>query len=431
MKELQRMAHEDGIALTLYPWDKGQVSQSKLIKFYRGAGFKPTSKGAKNMAWSPMSETAQTGPAQIAAAFMADPIGKQYAKADCKTSTRAFVKWAMAKGFKPETMNLAPPSAETVKQRPELKGQSGHGDGHIFPIINGYGIDFTATQFPGVTQVPLITPVAQIPTVYKRIGGYYTDAPEWMGGKTSWQGPWDQIPADVMKDKNFADNYFKEDRTTAHDRLDAILENFADGKGPGRKGDSQRHGIPKGATIAQLEKAAKAPGRKGQLARWQLNMRRGKKKAHESAIDEVNIDNREGWGNVPLNSNVDYRGLRVMMRPSQFLSIAHELADPVSAKDIEQHLRSGGSIAAPFLDIKIPYEWEDGDYSQPAKIWGHEGRNRMLAVQKSEGDAPIEVHLFPNGEWRARDLTPEIIDQLQHNTVSQRGNLIRGPWFKR
>jgi hypothetical protein len=58
-----------------------------------------------------------------------------------------------------------------------------------------------------------------------------------------------------------------------------VEENFADGKGPGRPGDSQRHGIPKGATIAQLEKAAKAPGRKGQLARWQLNMRRGKAKA--------------------------------------------------------------------------------------------------------------------------------------------------------
>jgi hypothetical protein len=56
-----------------------------------------------------------------------------------------------------------------------------------------------------------------------------------------------------------------------------VAENFADGKGPGRPGDSQRHGIPKGATIAQLEKAAKAPGRKGQLARWQINMRRGKK----------------------------------------------------------------------------------------------------------------------------------------------------------
>jgi hypothetical protein len=59
---------------------------------------------------------------------------------------------------------------------------------------------------------------------------------------------------------------------------DQVAENFADGKGPGQPGDSQRHGIPKGATISQLERAAKAPGRKGQLARWQLNMRKGHKK---------------------------------------------------------------------------------------------------------------------------------------------------------
>jgi hypothetical protein len=57
-----------------------------------------------------------------------------------------------------------------------------------------------------------------------------------------------------------------------------VAENFADGRGPGRPGDSQRHGIPKGATMAQLEKASHSAGRKGQLARWQLNMRRGKKK---------------------------------------------------------------------------------------------------------------------------------------------------------
>jgi hypothetical protein len=55
-----------------------------------------------------------------------------------------------------------------------------------------------------------------------------------------------------------------------------LKENFADGKGPGRPGDSQRHGIPKHATKAELEKASHAKGRKGQLARWQLNMRNGK-----------------------------------------------------------------------------------------------------------------------------------------------------------
>lgn len=53
MKELQAMAKEDGISLTLFPWDKGQVSQSKLTKFYKGHGFAPTVKGSRSLAWSP------------------------------------------------------------------------------------------------------------------------------------------------------------------------------------------------------------------------------------------------------------------------------------------------------------------------------------------------------------------------------------------
>jgi hypothetical protein len=55
-----------------------------------------------------------------------------------------------------------------------------------------------------------------------------------------------------------------------------VEENFADGKNPGRKGLSQRVGIPKNATISQLEKHSTADGEKGRMARWQLNMRRGK-----------------------------------------------------------------------------------------------------------------------------------------------------------
>jgi hypothetical protein len=82
--------------------------------------------------------------------------------------------------------------------------------------------------------------------------------------------PWSQADARA--------NEFE--RGTGHNiSVRGLSENFADGKGPGRPGDSQRHGIPKGATISQLEKASHAKGRKGQLARWQLNMRRGKAKA--------------------------------------------------------------------------------------------------------------------------------------------------------
>lgn len=52
MKILQDLAQKDGIALTLFPWDKGQISQSKLIKFYKKQGFVPVGK-SKNMIWEP------------------------------------------------------------------------------------------------------------------------------------------------------------------------------------------------------------------------------------------------------------------------------------------------------------------------------------------------------------------------------------------
>jgi hypothetical protein len=58
----------------------------------------------------------------------------------------------------------------------------------------------------------------------------------------------------------------------------SVSENFADGRGPGRPGDSARHGIPKHATLAQLDDIGNGSGRAAQLARWQANMRRGRNK---------------------------------------------------------------------------------------------------------------------------------------------------------
>jgi GNAT superfamily N-acetyltransferase len=58
-----------------------------------------------------------------------------------------------------------------------------------------------------------------------------------------------------------------------------VWENFADGKKPGRKGLSKRVGIPKKATLGQLEKIARSStGEKRRMAQWQLNMRRGRAK---------------------------------------------------------------------------------------------------------------------------------------------------------
>ena len=58
-----------------------------------------------------------------------------------------------------------------------------------------------------------------------------------------------------------------------------IIENFANGKNPGRKGLSKRVGIPKKSSLTQLEKIAKtSSGERRRMAQWQLNMRRGHKK---------------------------------------------------------------------------------------------------------------------------------------------------------
>ena len=143
----------------------------------------------------------------IVDSFLNSEIGIKNQKNDCKTVARAFVNWAGQNGIHADVLLLAPPSQETINQRPDLKGKSGSGDSHIMPVVNGQAIDFTVRQFPGQTRKynqPLITPVNEVPSLYKRIGGYYTDAPDYFKtGTPFYLGPWSGLPR--FFDKNFPD----------------------------------------------------------------------------------------------------------------------------------------------------------------------------------------------------------------------------------
>ncbi len=110
---------------------------------------------------------------------------------DCKRSTFEFIKWVKKnKGFEPTTLLLAPP--KDIKKFP---GKSKDGDSHIFSIIDGYGVDFTANQFPGISEPLKITPENQIPSEYKKIGGYYTSFPDWFeNSKTSIKSKFNNLP---------------------------------------------------------------------------------------------------------------------------------------------------------------------------------------------------------------------------------------------
>lgn len=149
-------------------------------------------------------------------------------------------------------------------------------------------------------------------------------------------------------------------------------------------------------------------------------------------LGEVNIDNKEGWGAVPNNQDVDYFGLRVLMRPNMFLRLARPLeGDPPSRDNIAQHIKAGGAIGAPFLDIDIPESWFEGRFEEGyPRVKSHEGRNRMMAIQDVEGDDPVEVHLFFRGGLRRRHLTDEIIQRLNDGMGRESGGYITGPIFR-
>jgi hypothetical protein len=125
----------------------------------------------------------------VAKEFM---ISSSYNKShDCKRSTYKFVNWLKKnKKFEPEVLLLAPP-----QDNKKFPGKSGDGDSHIFTIIDGYGVDFTSNQFPGISEPLKITPENQIPSEYKKIGGYYTLYPDWFENKkTSLKTKWSNLP---------------------------------------------------------------------------------------------------------------------------------------------------------------------------------------------------------------------------------------------
>ena len=139
------------------------------------------------------------------------------------------------------------------------------------------------------------------------------------------------------------------------------------------------------------------------------------------ALKEVVIDNVRGMGAVPDNQNVDYLGVRTLMKPSVFLELAERRNFfGRSASSIANELRSGEAIGAPFLVVKVD---EEGD--QPAEVMNHEGRNRMVAVREVEGDDPIEVHIFLAQGMRRRHLTDDKLRDMQRIMISQDGDVVR------
>jgi hypothetical protein len=239
MQQLQHLAREDGISLTLFPWDKGQVSQSKLTKFYRGQGFSPAQKGSKTMQWTPD----QPGVAEswgVSKEPIPLPIGDYLASGSDEFAPPG--NYQSAEDLQDEVYDQidagVEPQVVTVDPRRLLATQDW--------LSNAGGDD------------PLFDEYPDRPVVYQKAGklyildGHHRTTRAWRAGRP--------IAVYLFSDKN-------------------LSENFADGKKPGRKGLSKRVGIPKKASLSQLQKiASSSTGERRRMAQWQLNMRRGRNK---------------------------------------------------------------------------------------------------------------------------------------------------------
>jgi len=154
-------------------------------------------------------------------------------------------------------------------------------------------------------------------------------------------------------------------------------------------------------------------------------------------INEINIDNHDGWGQTPNNASVDYMGLKVLMKPSIFLRLAAELPLDDEAREkiavMVAHAKKGGSFGAPTLYVSVPEEWEDNVFKPHTigRVKSHEGRHRMNAQLELEGDVPVETHIFipyfKTKNWAKdyqNDYTPEIVSRLQQQMESEDGYII-------
>ena len=342
MKILQDMAREAGVGLTLYPWDKGVVSQSKLMKFYKKQGFQPTSKGAKNMQWDPAVNE-----------VFDQPYDATWEKSE-SGSYDALVPL-------PDGTNLS-----------IMFNNEGNDE---------WQIEFYRNNSQAVTGAGDVQRV--FATVLNSIQKFVKEHKPW------------RLMFSASKDVDPGQN--SESRAKLYNKL---VQRYANAWGYEEYAEDH-----------------------GDQVTYELTRKNTK-------IDELKIDNRTGKGAVPYNQDVDYFGLRVVMRPSTFLKLALPLPDDADYEHLKQHIAKGGAVGAPFLDVKIPPEWDDGDFSKPAKVVGHEGRHRMKAALSLEGDEPVETHIFPKGGYRARDLTHEFVKHLNQSLETQAGGrVLAGPLF--
>ena len=140
---------------------------------------------------------------------------------------------------------------------------------------------------------------------------------------------------------------------------------------------------------------------------------------------KATFDAKDGIGAVPLNQSVDYFGFTRKMRPSEFLSLTPDINKQHSTETLEflrDSLRQGRPLGPPFFSPA----WDEARKAWVLRSADHEGRHRMTTLMQEVGDDPVDVHVFPRGGLRARDLSPEMLEAPLLRDGYAPGGLVKG-----
>jgi len=141
----------------------------------------------------------------------------------------------------------------------------------------------------------------------------------------------------------------------------------------------------------------------------------------------VHYDQKDGLGSVPDNQIVNYKGFKCWMYPDMFLKLARRIyIDPQDTRFLflKNAIRKGRPIGSPFLSVT----WDE---SKPVwEVGDHEGRHRVQAIKELWPTEIVEVHIFPYGGLRARDITPDMIQSFMEGVVAEDKTYVKNPTSK-
>lgn len=133
-------------------------------------------------------------------------------------------------------------------------------------------------------------------------------------------------------------------------------------------------------------------------------------------VDGVAFDTSVGLGAVPNNQDVRYLGFVVEMTPSDFLHLAAMGDRGETADQLVPLIKQKVPLGPPMLKLNVHVE--DNDKKPLAIVASHEGRGRMVALQKlGLGSTKFPVHITLNSGLRAHSLNEKFFEKLRDEGI--------------